>query len=400
MFYRVLYFVIAFNSVSIKAVEDLLADLQCEADPVGYIIPDPLHCDRYLDCDTVTGRSVVLCPPGQGVNMDTGVCEEISRVHCGKRQLWRDRTEQIKEVHNRKGLAPADPLSVIGSNDGPSLFGTDTVKQLVGKNITDPLANLSCEKSEEGYVIHDPTQCDRYAQCSPHGVKSYKLCPDGLVLSLSKGVCDFPFKTDCTGREKLQPSRGRGVCVRENGKFPLPGICNQYVDCRGGEAHIQGCGAGAVFDELLGCVHPDQTDRSGCNAKEKYEFQCPQFGLKQRFGDHDRLPHPTDCKKYFVCLRNGLPRLNSCEKPLVFNAATGFCEEQSKVAGCEGYYSEEERIEDKFNKEEIVAEIRRQILKDLGLSINSRRGRSIKEREKPVIEVSTVPSRNLSGDNL
>ena len=84
----------------------------------------------------------------------------------------------------------------------------------------------------------------------------------------------------------------------------------------------------------------------------------------------------------------------------MFNAATGFCEEQSKVAGCEGYYSEEERIEDNFNQEEIVAEIRRQILKDLGLSINSRRVRSIKEKGEPVIEVSSVPSRKQSEDNL
>ena len=25
---------------------DLLAALQCEEDPVGYIVPDPVHCNR------------------------------------------------------------------------------------------------------------------------------------------------------------------------------------------------------------------------------------------------------------------------------------------------------------------------------------------------------------------
>ena len=37
--------------------------------------------------------------------------------------------------------------------------------------------------------------------------------------------------------------------------------CSQYIDCRNGVGHILGCGAGAVFDEVKGCVHPDETDR-------------------------------------------------------------------------------------------------------------------------------------------
>ena len=28
------------------SVEDLLAGVECDHDPVGYIIPDPLYCDR------------------------------------------------------------------------------------------------------------------------------------------------------------------------------------------------------------------------------------------------------------------------------------------------------------------------------------------------------------------
>merc|ERR1711936_775140 len=139
----------------------------------------------------------------------------------------------------------------------------------------------------------------------------------------------------------------------------------------GGEAHVQGCGAGAVFDQVLGCVHPDETGRPGCNAIDKYEFQCPHFGLRQRFGDHDRLPHPTDCKLYYVCLRNGLPRLNSCKKPMVFNQETGLCEEQSKVVGCEGYYNLEEKTD--VDKEKIVEEVRKQLLKDLRIPFSTER---------------------------
>ena len=49
--------------------------------------------------------------------------------------------------------------------------------------------------------------------------------------------------------------------------------------------------------------------RPGCSAQEKYQFTCPSSGLTQRFGDHDRLPHPTDCSFFYACLSNGAPRL-------------------------------------------------------------------------------------------
>jgi len=347
------------------SLTDLLADVQCEEDPVGYIIPDPNHCDRYLDCDPVHGRSVKLCPAGHGVHLVRGGCQEEREADCGARQIWRKQKTgpvAVRKVLTRGGSRPLAPVSA------------------------DPLAALVCSQSREGYIVHDPSQCDRYAECSPHGVKTYQLCPDGLVLSLAKGVCDFPSKVDCSARPKLQPPKGRGHCLRENGKFPLPAelSCSQYVDCRGGDFHVQGCAGGAVYDEVLGCVHPDETDRPGCTAAEKYQFQCPHFGLQQRFGDHDRLPHPTDCKLYFACLRNGLPRLNSCQEPLVFNPQTGFCDEQSNVPGCEGYYREEEKT-DTIDRDKITNEIREQLLKEFGLPAKSRVSRSATDN------VGTVP---------
>ena len=27
---------------------DLLADVKCEEDPLGYVVPDPTYCDRYV----------------------------------------------------------------------------------------------------------------------------------------------------------------------------------------------------------------------------------------------------------------------------------------------------------------------------------------------------------------
>ena len=97
--------------------------------------------------------------------------------------------------------------------------------------------------------------------------------------------------------------------------------------------------------------------------------------MAQRFGDHDRfliqsvntlfvtvqcallcrLPHPTDCSLFYACLRNGSPRLLSCQIPTVFNAETGFCEDQARVPGCRGFYPTEENF---------VQQIREHILRD------------------------------------
>jgi len=404
----ILFFILIFCTAGLS-LRDLLSNVPCDNDPVGYIIPDPLYCNRYLDCDPVSGRNVRLCPDGQVLQIHSGLCERISDVDCQNRQIWHQqvpRKVSVKKLPTHGGARQVIRPSLgnqVGSEDISTrtvgresldvsklnLGGIRNVEQLSAPG--DPLTTVTCEQSKTGYLIHDPNQCDRYMECTPHGVKSLKLCPDGLALSLEKGVCDFIVKVDCSDRPKLQPPRGKGHCIRENGKFPLPPSisCNQYVDCRGGEAHVQGCAVGAVYDEKLGCVHPDETERKGCSADDRYDFQCPHFGLQQRFGDHDRLPHPTDCKLYYACLRNGLPRQASCQQPLVFNPETGFCDDQNNVPGCAGYYTEEETL-DSFDKEALASKIRDQILQEFGLSSRSRLKRST-FRTASSYSSSTVP---------
>ena len=53
---------------------------------------------------------------------------------------------------------------------------------------------------------------------------------------------------------------------------------------------------------------------------------------------------------------------------MVFSQETGLCEDQSKVAGCEGYYNLEEKT-DEVDREKLVEEIRKQLLKDLRIPL-------------------------------
>ena len=49
---------------------DPLEEAQCEGEGV-YVVPDPLHCDRYLLCP---GHSIQLCDDGQLLDTQTGYC--------------------------------------------------------------------------------------------------------------------------------------------------------------------------------------------------------------------------------------------------------------------------------------------------------------------------------------
>jgi len=245
-----------------------------------------------------------------------------------------------------------------------------TLSVLIYNVQCDPLTEVICEQSEDGYLIPDPFQCDRFAECTPHGKLKIELCEDGYALDLKTGVCDLYNKIDCSGREKLQDATGGGLCPRPTGNFPVPAevSCSEFVDCREGRAFMQNCGHGAVFDEILGCVHPDETNRVGCTAEDVFGFKCPEFGDSKRFGDHERLPHPEDCAFFYACLYNGKPRLLGCTKPKVFDPESGLCMKQHLVPGCENRYPKtEDDVDIEAERDRIGDEIRAELEAKYGL---------------------------------
>ena len=63
---------------------DPLLEAECEADGGVYVVPDPLHCDRYLLCPS---KEVELCEAGAGLDTNTGYCAPLAGVQCGERAL-------------------------------------------------------------------------------------------------------------------------------------------------------------------------------------------------------------------------------------------------------------------------------------------------------------------------
>jgi hypothetical protein len=110
-----------------------------------------------------------------------------------------------------------------------------------------------------------------------------------------------------------------------------------------GKAYEKSCPEGVIFDPSKGaCVHPDMSTRVDCAAHTVLNFKCPNMNQRfsrLRFGDHDRFAHPTDCRKFFICLADGQPRIGGCPFGKVFHQKNGFCDEPKKVPECKDYYS-------------------------------------------------------------
>jgi len=337
---------------------------------------------HIIDAETIFATADLNTPSPSNRNAGVSFAEEISsqilsnvrkNTQRGQNILnsesasnKRPRPAQDQRVQATKNVLEKIRTTVISSDRGNSEARESTDDNV--EQIKFSVDDLQCDLTTANYRIGDGEQCDKYAVCA-HGTKTVLLCPDGKAFSLQTSRCDLLSKVDCGDRPKLQTPKSTTLCPRENGFFPFPAehSCEKYIDCRNGVGRVLSCGAGAVFDEQLFCVHPDQTLRPGCSAQEKYQFTCPSSGLTQRFGDHDRLPHPTDCSFFYACLSNGAPRLLSCQKPTVFNPVTGFCEHQDKVPGCEGYYSLEEELSVEA-REKLAQEIREQILKEFNLA--------------------------------
>jgi len=203
--------------------------------------------------------------------------------------------------------------------------------------------DVECEPSRKPYALQHPEYCDQYYLCDDNE-RIDLLCDDGLVFDPKKEQCDLPYAVNCGNRTKLHEPEPTPHCPRKNGMYPVEGSCDQFYHCTEGIAGLIKCPTGVLFEPSVGaCVHADQTKRKDCSASDILEFDCPSFGLDTpRFGDHDRLPHPTSCRHFYMCLLSGLPRLGGCSLGLVFNPKTGRCDEPAKVPGCEDFYGDED----------------------------------------------------------
>merc|ERR1711892_1580794 len=243
--------------------------------------------------------------------------------------------------------------------------------------------------TSDPFVYQDPDQCDKYWTCVK-GESKRSLCPDGLVFHPGKedgeDPCDqkqnVPDK--CEGRPKLQrPKPGDGHCPRQNGVYPSadPFECDTYYSCLNGKASPTKCVQGLHYSDVIGtCVWPRESGREDCASDDEESggrrkkpksmkgpdattrkpaealsngFKCPGGPI----GVHPALPHPTDCRLYYVCLDGLTPSDAGCTKGKVFNPTTQQCDSPGNVEGCEFYYNPAAKKKKEEQKQSIASEI-------------------------------------------
>ena len=157
----------------------------------------------------------------------------------------------------------------------------------------------------------------------------------------------------------MRPVAGDAHCPRQNGVYAssIPGECDTYYSCLNGKSSPTKCAPGLHYSDSIGtCVWPRESGRDDCDAAAPKQgqrrttkstagnglgttskpietlsngFRCPGGKL----GLHKALPHPSDCRLYYVCLDGVTPQDAGCVSGKVFNPTTEQCDIPANVEG-------------------------------------------------------------------
>lgn len=192
-----------------------------------------------------------------------------------------------------------------------------------------------------GYFRHHKS-CDKYWACE-NNTATLKLCGNGLMFDDSdprRENCAYPFSVECgSDRTDVEAPISTQHCPRLYGLFHDPANCRVFYSCWNGEASRYECPAGLAYDsEHRVCVWADHVDR--CDQSEVSDgFVCPDPTEADQPGHYTRHAHPTDCRKFYVCIE-GVARPYGCSIGTVFNVDSLQCDEPENVSGCEKYYGD------------------------------------------------------------
>jgi hypothetical protein len=183
--------------------------------------------------------------------------------------------------------------------------------------------------------------CDKYWACD-NGTGTLKSCGNGLVFDDSDSKrenCAYPFSVDCGDRSDLDPPISTPHCPRLYGIFSDPANCRVFYSCWNGEASKYECPPGLAYDsDQRVCVWADHVDR--CDQSEISDgFVCPDLTETDQPGHYTRHAHPTDCRKFYVCIES-VARPYGCSLGTVFNVESLQCDDPENVPGCEKYYGD------------------------------------------------------------
>ncbi|KAF5284904.1 hypothetical protein FQA39_LY16859 [Lamprigera yunnana] len=287
---------------------------QCPRGETGSF-PYALSCNKFLNC--WKGRGFLQnCAPGTLFNPSTYECDYVSKVTCVSATRSEAYTTESLTSQRLKTGCPAGFSGIVPHHYDCSKF-------------------INCDKGKE--VVMD--------------------CAPGTLFNLKINSCDYPYNTECASwssqfgttddHENIQQSSSnvganksdqnrnkKPQCPNgESGLFPHPWDCSKFLNCANGQAFVQDCGPGTVYNpNIKVCDYPNNVDCSVDDSEDytgridvRIQPHEPSSSLKcppQAKGIH---PHPTICSKYVKC-NYGIAQVEECPQGLVYDPISNGCD--------------------------------------------------------------------------
>ncbi|XP_042875684.1 uncharacterized protein LOC122255573 [Penaeus japonicus] len=197
-----------------------------------------------------------------------------------------------------------------------------------------------------------PEDCTSYYYCAPGFDAQFHSCSDGLVFHPDFKQCVLqalysqcqpepttpaPTTPEPTTPEPTTPApttpepttTGSDECdfvCPENGLYPHPRKCSEYVSCVNSVATVQQCSLGLQYNPTSrSCDYPKFAK---CNANEEASCTLSNPPAPPRLPNPNTeicdcecclKPHPEDCSSFYYCAPGADAQFFSCSEGLVFH---------------------------------------------------------------------------------
>ncbi|XP_034655477.1 flocculation protein FLO11 isoform X2 [Drosophila subobscura] len=176
------------------------ARTDCSFFPTGTYLRDPTSCNKFFVC--AYGKAIPRrCPSILNFDIRKKVCNFPSLVDCSIDDV---QVSVLKKLSEHAARLPE----------------SSTVKKVEQKSIFD------CTSLPNGEHVRDLNSCSKFYVCA-NGRSIPRQCPKGLNFDITRKVCNFPSRVDCSiveskaskgrrqgGQKVAQSQAGKGLPVR------------------------------------------------------------------------------------------------------------------------------------------------------------------------------------------
>ncbi|XP_067647443.1 uncharacterized protein teq isoform X3 [Eurosta solidaginis] len=293
--------------------------IECPPNAKGRYL-HPFDPRKYINCNE-EGTRIQNCPSGSVFSISRSMClveEEVNTVDFV--QCTQDYSMELSPTYyNYVACPPAalgyfiypfDGLLFISCHNGQTMIQNCSPQTLfsISNKICIPINEA--ESNDHLWLGSDREDANLKSYGVYDGAGSTIIPTSGSTHTL-------------TSAQTLSSP----VCPGDDGLYPHPTDCTQFLRCANGISYVQQCGPGTAFNAALEVC--DLKNRVDCSGRESlaagenrdvssYSVACPS-------GVSGVYPHPFDCKKFLNC-NNGIENIQDCGAGTAWNAKIEVCD--------------------------------------------------------------------------